>query len=465
MYPGDMAPSSPRSEEVSAAGHGQVSTLPVYATFFFPEEVWKNILLHASGDVFYFLRQTCRTVLRVSESIIAKLLGVERSKLWRPEATMWLDGLKYVLTADQKIIVRQILLQTQLCDACLRFRQTGGYVLAKAALYTVKWCSGCEREHPAIFFSDAQRATQDDQRLCIGREGSVRTCEHQQLNWQLTKIADDQNKKQTAACQHFIHGDPHGYEQAFSNHNDKPTVTVTVARKTSIEHYREVTFCWKVLAFKHSPDEELTFSVLRQKLKLMSKQLKLEFCPHLSLDDDSVPSIRSTAAAWRPAFRLGTTPSCARPQAAQTNAVCASQPSTLFRGTFLPVIESEQLAPHAASCSVCRLQYAWTRSDDQVHLSIRQFQTIDANSPNDPRWVGLLDTDSIQLKDDLSAKHITWCDDGNCITSYRRRTHQHILEESHRLYEEELQRQREEAEALAAEEEGAGRNKRARTGP
>ncbi|KAK4215432.1 hypothetical protein QBC37DRAFT_398701 [Rhypophila decipiens] len=44
------------------------------------------------------------------------------------------------------------------------------------------YCSGCKCRHPARAFSQAERR-KPDRRICIGREGYVRLCEHKTLTW------------------------------------------------------------------------------------------------------------------------------------------------------------------------------------------------------------------------------------------------------------------------------------------
>ncbi|KAJ9150828.1 hypothetical protein NKR23_g3394 [Pleurostoma richardsiae] len=70
------------------------------------------------------------------------------------------------------------------CETCLTRR------LEKRSSATL-WCSECETEHSADLFSGAQRELPDDLRVCIGREGHIRLCEHKIITWHDVQKAMD----------------------------------------------------------------------------------------------------------------------------------------------------------------------------------------------------------------------------------------------------------------------------------
>lgn len=45
------------------------------------------------------------------------------------------------------------------------------------------YCSGCELYHPTMAFSPTQQQVSSGQRICIGREGVLRVCDHLSLTW------------------------------------------------------------------------------------------------------------------------------------------------------------------------------------------------------------------------------------------------------------------------------------------
>jgi hypothetical protein len=68
----------------------------------------------------------------------------------------------------------------QPCQAAIMAGDSGrGWTRLRQPLY----CGGCKRHHPTILFSVGQRWNTDEQRVCIGREGHVRVCQHKTLSW------------------------------------------------------------------------------------------------------------------------------------------------------------------------------------------------------------------------------------------------------------------------------------------
>jgi hypothetical protein len=81
----------------------------------------------------------------------------------------------------------QVLLDKDLTDYCenCRTRRTHPSWTSKSNVVTTTYlhCSGCCADHPACLFSKIQRSTPSKTRVCIGREGFVRVCEHQVVTW------------------------------------------------------------------------------------------------------------------------------------------------------------------------------------------------------------------------------------------------------------------------------------------
>jgi len=75
--------------------------------------------------------------------------------------------------------LRSLLPKDLFCENC---RETGPE--AKIRLQTeFLYCSGCRAEHPAGLFSYRQRRGPLQKRICIGREGYVRICDHRGIYW------------------------------------------------------------------------------------------------------------------------------------------------------------------------------------------------------------------------------------------------------------------------------------------
>ncbi|KAF4471410.1 hypothetical protein FALBO_1677 [Fusarium albosuccineum] len=45
------------------------------------------------------------------------------------------------------------------------------------------YCSGCYLKHPSAAFSAEQKLTREQERVCIGRQGHVRLCNHEVITW------------------------------------------------------------------------------------------------------------------------------------------------------------------------------------------------------------------------------------------------------------------------------------------
>lgn len=71
------------------------------------------------------------------------------------------------------------------CADCQRLRMNKTLWAAKVSRFTVErlYCSGCGVFHPVALFSAAQRQVRDEERICIGREGYVRLCNHKVVTW------------------------------------------------------------------------------------------------------------------------------------------------------------------------------------------------------------------------------------------------------------------------------------------
>ncbi|KAH6898090.1 hypothetical protein B0T10DRAFT_453431 [Thelonectria olida] len=120
---------------------------------------------------------------------------------------------------------------TSLCDSCTAFRKDKGYGSDRELLKAVPfiYCAGCNIEHRAFFFSARQRhESNDDERLCRGREGCITLCEHVSITWDSAqRLADappgqntiqcDNGHHKVSPCQHVKDG-----TSKFCCNDDKP---------------------------------------------------------------------------------------------------------------------------------------------------------------------------------------------------------------------------------------------------
>jgi hypothetical protein len=88
---------------------------------------------------------------------------------------------------DRRRELQSLLRKDIYCQPCLRAIAmedlTAWRDYHKVRLQLPLYCSGCAMNHPTILFSICQRSKDDDQRICIGREGYVRICPHKTFSW------------------------------------------------------------------------------------------------------------------------------------------------------------------------------------------------------------------------------------------------------------------------------------------
>ncbi|KAK8035196.1 F-box domain- cyclin-like protein [Apiospora rasikravindrae] len=79
----------------------------------------------------------------------------------------------------------QLLWRDQICDDCAELRRDlAAYKRALRRVYQTMLCSSCKAYHPVFLFSLAERQKGPSRRVCIGRQGHVRLCQHETVNWQ-----------------------------------------------------------------------------------------------------------------------------------------------------------------------------------------------------------------------------------------------------------------------------------------
>ncbi|KUI61320.1 hypothetical protein VP1G_11221 [Cytospora mali] len=118
-----------------------------------------------------------------------------------------LDG----LSGDNRTQLRRLLDRDRYCDDCREgassWRQRAG------ELRKYLHCSVCDADHPACLFSGSQRLEQAHRRYCIGHEGYLRICSHEEgiVRWKdLLEIERNKANKAPRAetylqCKHSSH--------------------------------------------------------------------------------------------------------------------------------------------------------------------------------------------------------------------------------------------------------------------
>ncbi|KAK8065837.1 hypothetical protein PG997_012584 [Apiospora hydei] len=79
----------------------------------------------------------------------------------------------------------QLLWRDRVCDDCTELRRDpAAYERALRRVYQTMLCSGCKAYHPVFLFSRVERQKGPSRRVCIGRQGQIRLCQHKMVEWQ-----------------------------------------------------------------------------------------------------------------------------------------------------------------------------------------------------------------------------------------------------------------------------------------
>ncbi|KAH7368733.1 hypothetical protein B0T11DRAFT_277549 [Plectosphaerella cucumerina] len=113
-----------------------------------------------------------------------------------------------------------------LCDTCESIKKDKNRKNDVPFLY----CSGCRAEHQAFYFSLQQRrGSNDDERICLGREHSFSLCQHISVTWDALNRLADRSDGNTIICNNTQHTDASGCSHVRRDgpesaccHDDKP---------------------------------------------------------------------------------------------------------------------------------------------------------------------------------------------------------------------------------------------------
>ncbi|KAH7010546.1 hypothetical protein EDB80DRAFT_682997 [Ilyonectria destructans] len=117
-----------------------------------------------------------------------------------------------------------------LCDSCTAFRQQRGCQSDNELAQSIPflYCSGCNMEHRAFYFSAQQRLESNQERICSAHEGRVSLCGHISITWDAAQRLADRKSGQNmmqcnnghhkiSACKHVQNG-----TSKLCHHDDKP---------------------------------------------------------------------------------------------------------------------------------------------------------------------------------------------------------------------------------------------------
>ncbi|KAH9237830.1 hypothetical protein K456DRAFT_1721449 [Colletotrichum gloeosporioides 23] len=138
-----------------------------------PDPILLNIMQRLDLTAICQLRRASRDFLR--------LFSYHEFKKWRYKGSdykfLWASPVQAPGTVD----ALKFGAPSAFCEPCYANRNLYDWKLSKARCQLS--CSGCKQKHTASLFSAAERNKAALERICIGREGYIRLCEHKTFNW------------------------------------------------------------------------------------------------------------------------------------------------------------------------------------------------------------------------------------------------------------------------------------------
>lgn len=265
------------------------------------------------------------------------------------------------------------------CQPCQKVRAKPNYGPRVAALLDPLYCSKCYVDHPAIFFSESQRKAPDSGRICIGFEGYCTVCPHLKFSLQDSRdwLEDPrmkENRSLITTCQE----------------------TSCKFNNAAIKHYRLMKGSSYSIQWSSSLDIDSTDIRTRRdgclaKLKDFHTFFPGAFCPHLQTTPDRLTRLKS--------FSLGDP--CHRP--AQQRMVCH-----ICRTRILcdPLAKDSDPPP------------ANPFSDEHCSIERTCWWSFEVGGATQDKWTSKLNPESYGHFTDQDNKHITWCDDRRCTTTF-----------------------------------------------
>lgn len=453
----------------------------VRLTGLLPCELWVQVVKQADHDTVWSLRNTCRYFLGLCE--VADVARGRRNA-WRPDRRIRSQQVPWWGIYSDWERVKERLNTTQFCAPCLQWRRAvvPGTVsmLEQQMSYWGKpvlegvACSGCEIPHPRIFHSAPERekiccsAGDWPTITCVGRQASMPICEHISITWddilqfnrsvEMKRQEDRNGHQHCLVCRHPSHNE-------ICAPNTVPRATLTYHNSTSAGHI-EVRIQWEAAIVKLPVDDttgeppSVSYGQLQELMSSAMTQCNGSaprlLCPHLKWDDDSLlrPFDPTYCCCLGMAIPLlhdaekcrlrGLAGDCCLCQSFKYNAVGRLLPHT-GEG-----VARAQLANHEASCTDCGTWYSWKRwkhpftGEQTLWLKMgcviileRKVKTVPGEglrsepNPCDMNWLGRIDPASVagHWDRDPGLKHLTWCDDTKCATSYRGRARTQVLKQ------------------------------------
>lgn len=201
------------SDKIASFGDAQLNMDPLVARAHhnltrspllrMPDTLVLQIMGHLEISDLIRLRRTSRAFMRLFGS---KMFGEYHDPPYYPgshEARfgVWQYPSKDALELEEH---RDELLREMYCTACYEARQSRAMGNPCPELEFLH-CSACGSDHLATLFSATDRRKPAESRVCIGRQGSLKLCEHVSLSWDDIEKWNDKGDKVVSTCKHPCH--------------------------------------------------------------------------------------------------------------------------------------------------------------------------------------------------------------------------------------------------------------------
>lgn len=269
------------------------------------------------------------------------------------------------------------------CPDCQQARNDPGYHKRILDLMQPLHCGGCDAKHPAFLFSYKQRRSDVLARQCIGLEGHTLLCDHYKANW-----ADDIAKAPERAKEWA-----------------KTSTGFDESVRRGIVHFD----CQKCDDAEVECTAEFDFSI-----RMPDGEWTAHSRMRIEPQEDRQPGETRQQAYAR--------------QILEGLQGCASVSCPHFRKTPYRIRAFESHHKEGESfytffCQACQFKIniqlpdPKTGTEPYIELS-NVVRAASKDGPASEKWLQALHPDSYGHFDDFGTKHITWCDDRQCATTY-----------------------------------------------
>ena len=269
------------------------------------------------------------------------------------------------------------------CPDCQQARSDPSYHKRILDLMQPLHCGGCGTKHAAFLFSSKQRRSDASARQCIGLEGHTLLCDHYKANW-VDDIAKAPEKAKGWA---------------------KTDTGVDESIRRGIVHFN----CQKCDDAEAECTAEFNFSI-----RMPDGEWTANSRMRIKPQEDRQPGETGQQAYAR--------------QILECLQSCASVSCPHFRKTPYRIRDFDSHHKEGESfymyfCQACpfkigiQLPDSKTGAEPYIELS-NVVRAAPNEGPASESWLQALHPDSYDHFDDAGTKHITWCDDRQCASTY-----------------------------------------------